>query len=123
MKNLEACRTVLSEIGDLLEVHRDSFAPIIRTVVTGPDEALARFSVSGTLWTGQGSIVDSALVSNDFRRKKLEDLLLKLGKLQIEAGKIGLDTKLWVRHGKRGANNDRVRTDKRSVPSTPLTAT
>jgi hypothetical protein len=52
--------------------------------------------VSNDLWGGAGSIADHSLVNDRGRQRQLWSLLVRLGKLQLDAGKINVRTEIWV---------------------------
>jgi hypothetical protein len=93
----DVCK-ILSEIADLLEAGRDDSAGMVRDALSGPEDALERFLVSNELWGGAGSIADQSFVSdNDPKRLyELEDLLIRLGNLQIQMHKANVRTASWV---------------------------
>jgi hypothetical protein len=93
----ETLRTILSEIGALLESGGEQApALLVREALSGSDEKLNEFLVSNELWGGMGSIADQAFVFDKPRLKQLENLMIKLGRLQIEAGKTNVRTQSWV---------------------------
>jgi hypothetical protein len=97
MKNIDACRKVLSEIAALLEEGReDGYCAIVRSALSGPDTSLTQFLVSNTLWGGAESIADSALGNDRTRRGAFVSLMFKLGNLQIDARTTNVRTKTWV---------------------------
>lgn len=93
-------RGILSEMADLLESgsapYEQLAASWVRAAFSGPQRAVDDFLISNELWGGAGSIADSAFVSDQTRLARLEDLMIKLGHLQIEAGKTNLRTESWV---------------------------
>src|ERR1043166_5233323 len=80
----EDLRTVLAEIVTLLESGREyQAAARIHTALSGPAEELTRVLISNDLWGGAGSVADQSLIEDPSRRNVLEDLLIRLGTLQI----------------------------------------
>lgn len=51
---------------------------------------------SDELWGGAGSIADQALIEMPEARKKLEKLLIQLGREQLTVGRANARTKMWV---------------------------
>jgi hypothetical protein len=97
MTHSEALRAILSEIAGLLESGNQDWRPVaIRDALSGSEAILEEFLVSNELWGGAGSIADEGCILDNARRKILEGLLIKLGKLQIEAGKTNVRTEMWV---------------------------
>ena len=94
-------RAILSELADELESGGDQYEQLaatwVRAALSGAQQALDEFLVSNELWGGAGSIADSAFVSDQTRRARFEELLIKLGRLQIEADRTNLRTESWVR--------------------------
>jgi hypothetical protein len=89
-------RTTLSHLADLLEAGHQPWVPEVRRVLMGPAEAIERFLISNDLWGGSGSIADSAFASDPTRPKKFYQLMVQLGRLQIEARKTNPRTEIWV---------------------------
>ncbi len=94
-------RAILSELADLLENGSERYeqraARWVRAALSGPQRELDDFLISNELWGGAGSIADSAFASDQTRRAPLEDLMIKLGHLQMEAGESNVRTESWVR--------------------------
>ncbi|HKW98423.1 MAG TPA: hypothetical protein VJN43_11875 [Bryobacteraceae bacterium] len=90
-------RAILTQIAELLENGHDDFAAVmVRDALAGSDQELEKFFISNELWGGAGSLADQALVEDKERRRKLEGLLIQLGRRQIETGKTNVRTKMWV---------------------------
>jgi hypothetical protein len=90
-------RALPSDLIDLLNSgHERYLAGIVRNALCGPKETLDEFLVSDELWGGSGSIADQAFPDDQARRKRLEEILIKIGTLQIEAGLVNTRTKPWV---------------------------
>jgi hypothetical protein len=103
----EDMRTTLSEIADLLDSGQEVFfATAVRHALNGPEERLEQFLVSNNLWGGSGSVADSAFAYDastpDLREKRkeglrlFENLMIKLGRAQIDAGHVNVRTCGWV---------------------------
>jgi hypothetical protein len=94
---LSAIRKTLSEVAALLDAGNASYAAeITYKALSGSDEEFEQFLTSSELWGGSGSIADEALIGDIERRKKLEMLLINLGRLQIEEGNTNPRTETWV---------------------------
>ena len=94
---MDGIREILSEIVSLIEAGGEgSAAVLVRDALSGPEETLERFLVSNELWGGAGSIADQSLVLDKDRRKTLEGLLVRLGRLQRDRGKTNVRTEMWV---------------------------
>jgi len=95
---LKSFREILCKIAHLLEggseVHE---AELVREALSKTDDALDEFLVSNELWGGMGWLADQGFVSDKARRGLFESLMIKLGRLQIEAGKTNIRTEMWVR--------------------------
>lgn len=88
---------ILSEIAALLEAGGEDWAPAeLRDALSGSGEKLRAFLASNELWGGAGSIADQGCISDPARRNTLEGLLIRLGRLQIEAGHTNVRTTMWV---------------------------
>ncbi len=88
---------ILFEIAKLLEDGgEDRTAAVVREAVSSSGEDVSPFLVSDELWGGSGSIADQSLVSDDARRRSLEDLMVKLGRVQLSIGKVNPRTEMWV---------------------------
>jgi hypothetical protein len=92
-----ALRAILTEIASLLETgHEDSFAMIVRNALSGSAKTIEDFLRSNELWGGAGSIADQPFTGNSTQRKELEQLLIRLGRVQIDAGNTNIRTESWV---------------------------
>ena len=90
-------RTLVSDLAELLDSGKErAQAGIVRDALRGPKEILDEFLVSNELWGGSGSIADQAFVDDKERRRRLEELLIRVGTLQLDAGRINTRTKMWV---------------------------
>jgi len=90
-------RAILSELAELLESGCDGAAAVmVRDALSGPQGTLGEFMVSNELWGGAGSIADEALIADRDRRTALESLLIRLGKLQMDANRTNVRTAMWV---------------------------
>jgi hypothetical protein len=89
-------KAILAEVARLLEDgHEELVAAVVQKALSGSEEELEKFLISNELWGGSGSIADQSLVS-DSRRRALEGLLIRLGRLQLAAGKTNPRTAMWV---------------------------
>lgn len=97
MSDTPSLRTLLLDLANVLDSgHEESQAANVRNALCGPEEIFEEFLVSNELWGGSGSIADQALVDDKGSRKRLEDLLVRIGRLQVEAGRINARTKMWI---------------------------
>jgi hypothetical protein len=88
---------ILERIAILLENGREwVHASIVRDALAGSAEEISRFLVSNDLWGGSGSIADSPLPGRSPERREVEALLIRLGRLQMDAGKTNIRTSMWV---------------------------
>jgi hypothetical protein len=109
-------RAILGEIADLLEAGEpDPAAVTVRAALSGSEEKVEEFLLSNELWGGAGSIADQSLISNQARRKALENALIRLGRLQIASGRTNRRTEMWV----AAFEQYRSRTDSRSNTCAP----
>jgi hypothetical protein len=91
-------RVLLSDLFDLLHSGQERYlAGIVRNALSGSQETVDEFLVSNELWGGSGSIADQAFPDDRERRKSLEEILIKIGTFQIEAGLVNTRTKTWVK--------------------------
>jgi hypothetical protein len=91
-------RPVLLEIAELLEAGgEEPFAMMVRGALSGSERTLEQFLISNELWGGAGSIADQPFTGDPHRRKALERLLIRLGKLQMDLGNLNVRTRGWQR--------------------------
>lgn len=83
-------RDLLSQVND----HR--YDGDLGKALAGDEGALWKFLVSNTMWGGAGSIADEAPIDNAELKGKLYDILIGLGDLQIQSGKVNERTEMWV---------------------------
>lgn len=88
-------RATLQEIAALLERHTSS--PNALTIAAvGDDEQMWRYLVSNELWGGAGSVADQAVLEIRDARRQLEGLLIRLGREQMNLGRVNVRTEMWV---------------------------
>ena len=105
----EQCKVALSEIARLLEVGGEhSTAEMIRRALDANNQELEEFLASNELWGGAGSIADQSLIDDKARRKRLEQLLIRLGRLQITIAKANIRTPMWVEAFEKWHSHDSV---------------
>jgi hypothetical protein len=93
----ELLRGILSEIASQLENGREQTdVRMVHEALEGDDQELEEFLKSNELWGGSGSIADQSLIDDRAQRKRLEGLLIQLGRLQLEVGKVNVRTRGWV---------------------------
>ena len=96
MNNTEA-RIILIEIAHLLERDpREYYAILIKNVLSNSNGVVEAFLISNELWGGSGSIADQSLIGCPDLRKELESLLIRLGKIQLNAKKTNVRTESWI---------------------------
>ena len=94
----KSIRTILRDIADLMEGGGEDYgAEMVRAALSESDEELDEFLVSNELWGGMGLLADQTLVSDKNRRGLFESLMIKLGDIQIGAGKTNIRTEGWVK--------------------------
>jgi hypothetical protein len=87
----------LDDLSTLLRKGSDSYrANQIETALAGGPTSVDSYLCSNELWGGAGSIADQSLLENKSLRSELERLLIKLGRAQINEGKINPRTTMWV---------------------------
>ncbi len=91
----EEIENILNRIQSLLKKNEEE-NPHLRRALAGDDQDLWSFLVSNELWGGAGSIADQGALANNRDRKLLENLLIDLGKIQIDAKKLNERTEMWV---------------------------
>jgi hypothetical protein len=88
-------REILQEISELLEKHNGSSNPMAIALL-GDENKLWDFLVSNELWGGAGSVADQALLELPEERRRLEGLMIRLGREQMRLGKVNIRTEMWV---------------------------
>lgn len=83
---------MLRRIGD------DTFISDIEDAFAGSDEACLSFLTSNELWGGAGSIADQAgsAGTRNEARILIEEILIRLGEKQLQAGIVNSRTSMWV---------------------------
>jgi hypothetical protein len=92
-EHLQSLSKVLRECGEL------ALAVEVEDAISGSDRGLDVFLTSNELWGGAGSIADQAAIQRGSRkedRRKIDNVLVQLGKDQIRAGKVNPRTAMWV---------------------------
>jgi hypothetical protein len=90
-ERLKSLARVLHENG------ASTHAVMVENAVAGPDAGVDAFLASNELWGGSGSIADCAGgADRSAGRRKIERLLIELGKEQIRSGKVNPRTEMWV---------------------------
>ena len=88
---------LLTNLAKLLKMGGDNYySNLIDEYIVEGKSKVEDFLVSNQLWGGAGSIADQALLENKNLRKDLENLLIKLGRLQIEKNKVNVRTEMWI---------------------------
>jgi hypothetical protein len=88
-------RDTLQEIATLLEQHNASTNDLAIALL-GDSEKMWRYLVSNELWGGAGSVADQALLDSPDARSQLEGLLIRLGREQMDLGRVNVRTEMWV---------------------------
>ena len=88
-------RDLLREISALLERHNASSNALFEAL-HGDEEKLWAYLVSNDLWGGAGSIADQPLLEMPEERKRLDALMILLGREQIRIGRVNVRTQMWV---------------------------
>lgn len=88
-------RDKLREIRDLL-AEWNACSNDIEVALAGDDAELWRFLTSNELWGGAGSVADQRLLDHPEQRKRLENLLIDLGEIQMAIGKVSVRTEMWT---------------------------
>jgi hypothetical protein len=87
----------LKQLQDLLRSGQENYqANQIENALSGSDDDLTAYITSNELWGGAGSVADQALLDDPKKRKQLEAILIKLGKLQIKKGVVNVRTEMWT---------------------------
>jgi hypothetical protein len=96
MSSAPDVREILTEIHEMLREAGDiPRAAAVQNALAGPPEALDSFLVSNELWGGAGSIADEGLMYLP-QQKKLQQLLVRLGRIQLQKGQVNVRTEMWV---------------------------
>jgi hypothetical protein len=88
-------RNALSLLSMALEHYRPRWAVEIEQTARKDDTSLKSFLVSNALWGGAGSIADNH-VPDEAKQRKIRDILIRLGILQMELNIVNPRTKGWV---------------------------
>jgi hypothetical protein len=88
-------REILSEMSELLERHNASSNTLF-AALHGDEEKLWSYLVSNDLWGGAGSVADQALLEMPEDRKKLDTLMIRLGREQLKIGRVNVRTEGWL---------------------------
>ncbi|HEX4653131.1 MAG TPA: hypothetical protein VH227_02695 [Candidatus Udaeobacter sp.] len=94
---MERIRVLLEQLRDQLDEggeHR--FAGDVEAALASCDDAVAAFVMSNQLWGGAGSIADQALGGRSPARRRLEQLLIKLGREQMVRRQTNPRTEEWT---------------------------
>ena len=94
-------RTLLTQLAEILEQGGQPQAPDVRDASGGSDEELEQYLTSNDLWGGSGSVADSAFVACEPGQQQFQETMVRLGRLQMEAGKTNVRTEMWVTHFER----------------------
>jgi hypothetical protein len=71
-------------------------ADTIRAALAEDDEHFMAFLISNELWGGSGSVADQACTSSRVARTQVEEILIRLGRIQIGARATNVRTEMWV---------------------------
>lgn len=94
----ERFRLLLLEVGTLLTRGKEWSRASRVEAAARDDQSVEAFLGSNDLWGGAGSIADEAIPSDKPLRAELENLLIKLGNLQLAAQIVNPRTEMWVHH-------------------------
>jgi hypothetical protein len=91
-------RAALFDLAQALKAGREQWmATSAEEALYGSQEQFEKFLVSNELWGGSGSIADQAEGGSDrTRRRGVEALLIRLGRMQMAAGVVNVRTQTWV---------------------------
>ena len=92
---MNSARELLGEMSVLLEQHNESSNALF-DALHGDEDKLWHYLVSNDLWGGAGSVADQALLGDREERKKLEVLMIRLGREQAKLGRVNVRTGMWV---------------------------
>jgi len=92
---MSSVREILSEMSALLEQHNESSNALFDGL-HGDEEKMWNFLVSNDLWGGAGSVADQALLGDREERRKLDALMIHLGREQMKLGRVNVRTQIWV---------------------------
>jgi hypothetical protein len=88
-------RDTLQEISSLLERHNAS-SNTLAIALLGNDNKMWDYLVSNELWGGAGSVADQGVLEFPNERRQLETLLIRLGREQMNLGRVNVRTEMWV---------------------------
>jgi hypothetical protein len=95
--NFAEIRSILNQIERLVRSGQESHAAnLIEEALSGSDHQLLLFLRSNELWGGAGSIADQAGVDHPQYTAQIEELVIRLGRVQMRAGVINVRTQGWV---------------------------
>jgi hypothetical protein len=94
----------MSEIRELLEDLIKLFmdckatfrAQQIETAILKDDSGLREFLVSNDMWGGSGSVADDRVTDDTKLRRKIENLMIQIGSIQMRNGFVNARTQMWV---------------------------
>jgi hypothetical protein len=93
---IRAIRKDLQELADLLEAHNYRLADLTKSLTSESDTELWNFLTSNSLWGGAGSIADQALLESSDARRKLEEILIRIGGAQQGLERANVRTEMWI---------------------------
>ena len=90
IEKLEELQSLLTQGGDTYYVDQ------IQEAISNGEESIWQYLCSNELWGGAGSIADQAVLENKSVRKKLEHILIEIGRFQQSVGRVNVRTEMWV---------------------------
>ena len=90
IEKLEELQSLLTQGGDTYYVDQ------IQEAISNGEESIWQYLCSNELWGGAGSIADQAVLENKSVRKKLEQILIEIGRFQQSVGRVNVRTEMWV---------------------------
>ena len=85
---------------DLIKMFTDCKATFraqqIETAILKDDSGLREFLVSNDMWGGSGSIADDRVADDAKLRRKIENLMIQIGSIQMRYGFVNVRTEMWV---------------------------
>ena len=93
----EDADTLLEELIQLFLESKATFrATQIETAILKDDSGLKEFLISNDLWGGSGSIADDRVTDDPKIRRRIENLLIQIGDIQMRNGFVNVRTEMWV---------------------------